>query len=76
MYRLECRSVFKTTSLRFEWQDDLLRLIVRIVNENITDSATESAVRRELLSGQYPTYAAMRRRGSKLAMEDCCSIAV
>ena len=56
--------------LRCESQDDLLRLIVRMANEDLEGGATEPAVQVELVSGQYPTYAAMKRRGSKLAVAE------
>ena len=52
-----------------ERQNDLMELIVNMVNEDLDDGALEPAVRVELLSGQYPSYAALRRRDSELAVE-------
>ena len=42
-------------------QNDLLKLIVNMANEDLQGGASEPAVQVELLSGQYPTYAALRR---------------
>ena len=51
-------------------QEDLLKLIVHMANENVKRGASEPAVQIELLSGQYPAYATLKRRDSKLAVED------
>ena len=59
---LQCRK-----NLRCESQHDLLRLIVRMANEDLEGGAPD-AVQVELVSGQYPTHAATERRGSKLAV--------
>ena len=56
-------------NLRCESQDDLLRLIVRVANEDLQGGAPEPAVEVELASDQHPTYAAMKRRGPKLSVE-------
>ena len=50
-------------------QEELLQLIVQMVDEELHGGAIEPAVQVVLLSGEYPTYAAMKRRGSKLAVE-------
>ena len=41
-----------------------------MANEDLQGGALEHAVQVELVSGQYPTYAAMKRRKSKLAVEE------
>ena len=50
-------------------QDALLQLIVRMASADDQGGAGEPAVQVELVSGQHATYAAMKRRGSKLAVE-------
>ena len=50
-------------------QNGLLNLLVHMASEDLDGGASESAVQVELLSGQYPTYAALKRREPKLAVE-------
>ena len=41
-----------------------------MANEDLKGGAPEPALQLELVSGQYPTYAAMKRHGSELAVEE------
>ena len=54
-------------------QEDLLQLIVRMANEELERSARgapEPAIQIKLLSGQYPSYAALKRCDSKLVVQE------
>ena len=56
-------------NLRCESQEQLLLLVLRMVDEELRGGAQEPAIAVDLVSGQYPTYAAMKRRGSKLEVQ-------
>ena len=51
-------------------QEDLLMLIISMANEDLQSGALEPAAQVELISGQHATYAAIKRRGSKLVVEE------
>jgi len=59
-------------------QHDLLELIVDMANEDLTGGASEPAAggasepadQVELVAAEYPTYAAIKRHGSKLTVEE------
>ena len=57
-------------NLDCESQQEVLQLITLKVNEEIRRGAEEPAVEVELVSGQHATYAAMKRRDSKLDVEE------
>ena len=60
--------------LKCRTQKDLIMLIVKMANEDLQGGASEPAAQVELLSGEYPTYAALRRLGSKLEVDNSGSI--
>ena len=51
-------------------QEDLLKLIVHMANEDLQGGASEPAIQVEQLAGQYPSCATFVRRESKLAVEN------
>ena len=50
-------------------QSELLERITGMVNQELQSDASELALQVELLAGQYPTYAAIKRVGSPLTTE-------
>ena len=56
-------------NLNCDSQEQLLELVAQMATTELRSGALEPAVQVELLSGQYPAYAAMQRRGSVLAVE-------
>ena len=51
-------------------QNDLLVLIVDLANAELQFDGSKTVVRVELLSGAYPTYAALKRHESKLVVDE------
>ena len=56
-------------NLNCQTQEDLLVLVTCMTNEELDGGAAEPAVQVQLVSGQYPTYAAMKRGRSTLEVE-------
>ena len=57
-------------NLRCDSQEELLVMIASMVDRALDGGALEPAVQVDLVSGQYATYAALKRRGSKLAVDN------